>query len=309
MPSDTSSLGVSRFLLLAVAAVGVAVGVGWAAGKLRPARHSPAPTNPPPTPLPATNRGEMLFGVYCASCHGHEGAGDGMSAVTLRPPPRDFAARPWRFAVTRESIRQVTLDGIPGTAMASMRAALTSADVDAIVEYVYHLATSRPLVVHEPTEDERLLREAGFIDMRGVDPPSLVVADGANKEVKLSDLKGKVVLLHFWGTSCVHCVKELPRLKEFEASLAGRKFTVLHITADADNLAEAQTLVDKVAPGLRVFADGTGLSPARFEVQVLPTVWLIGADGKVIGRAHGMKDWSAPTLRRLIEHSLPIAKQ
>ncbi len=293
----------SRFLLLAVAAVGVAVGIGWAIGKLQPARTAPVRTNPAPSALPAANRGELLFGVYCASCHGHEGRGDGLSAATLRPPPRDFAARPWRFAATRESIRNVTLDGIPGTAMAANRT-LAPADVEALVEYVYHLATSRPTVVHEPSEEETLLRNAGFIDMRGTDPPPLVVADGAGKEVKLSDLKGRAVLIHFWGTACVHCVKELPRLQEFEKSLAGRKFTMLHISADADDLADAQKLVDRVAPGLRVFADASGLGPARFEVQVLPTVWLIAADGKVVGRAHGMKDWSAPALRKLIEHEL-----
>ena len=300
----------TRFPLIAVAAVGVAVGVGWAAGKLRPSQPPVASTkqNHQPAPLPPSNRGEMLFGVYCASCHGPEGHGDGPSAVTLRPPPRDFAARPWRFAVTRESIRQVTLDGIPGTAMASMRAALTPADVDAVAEYVYHLATSRPIIAYDPSEEEVLLREAGFIDMRGTEPPALVVADGANKELRLSDLKGKVVLLHFWGTACVHCVKELPRLKEFESSLAGRKFTVLHIVADADDLAAAQTLMDKVAPGLRVYADASGLGPARFEVQVLPAVWLIGSDGKVIGRSHGMKDWSSPSLRKLIEHSLSVVR-
>lgn len=189
--------------------------------------------------------------------------------------------------------------------MASTRAAIPPADVDALVEHVYHLATSRPTVVHEPTEEEKLLRDAGFVDLRGTDPPALVATDAAGKEVKLSDLKGRTVLLHFWGTSCVHCVKELPHLKALEATLSGRGFTVLHICADADDHEAAQALVDEKAPGLRVFADASGLGPARFEVQVLPTVWLIAPDGKAIGRAHGMKDWSAPAMRKLLEHSLP----
>ncbi|MBA4188108.1 MAG: thiol-disulfide isomerase [Planctomycetaceae bacterium] len=291
----------SQLLLVAVVTV-CAVGSGWVVGKLRQVRVEPAHMNPDPIALPPATRGELLFGVYCVSCHGPEGQGDGPSAVTLRPPPRDFAARPWRFAVTRESIRKVTLDGIPGTAMAANRT-LPPADVDALVEYVYHLAVSRKTVVHEPTEEESLLRAAGFIDMRGTEPPALVVADMAGKEVKLSDLKGKAVMLHFWGTSCVHCVKELPHLKELEKSLAGRKFTVLHISADADDLHDAQKLVDRFAPGLRVYTDATGLGSARFEVQTLPTVWLIAPDGKAIGRAHGMKDWTSPAMRKLIEHA------
>ncbi|MFO0821924.1 MAG: redoxin domain-containing protein [Gemmataceae bacterium] len=303
-----ASSSANRFLLFAVAAVGIAVGIGWAAGRLRRQESSTPANRPDPVPATAANRGEMLFITYCSSCHGPEGHGDGPSAATLRPPPRDFAARPWRFAVTREAIRKVTLDGIPGTAMPASSAALTPADVDAVVKHVLHLATSQPRIAHELTEEQTLLREAGFVDLRGIDAPPLVVADMAGKETKLSDLKGRTVLLHFWGTSCVHCVKELPHLKALEAALSGRAFTVLHICADADDHQAAQTVADRVAPGLRVFADATGLAPARFEAQTLPTVWLIGPDGKAIGRASGMKDWSAPALRKLIEHALPGAR-
>jgi mono/diheme cytochrome c family protein len=290
----------ARFVILAVVAAAGAVGVGWAAGRLRPA---PAPVQPAvavPSP-PAANRGEVLFGVYCASCHGPEGRGDGPSSAALRPPPRDFAARPWRFAVTRESIRKVTLDGIPGTAMPAARNALAPADADAVADYVFSLATSRPAAPYEPTEEEAVLRAAGFTDLRGTAPPQLVVADTAGKEVKLSDLKGRTVLVHFWATTCVHCVKELPHLKELEAKLADRKLTVLHVCSDADELNEAQALADKVAPGLRIYADATGLGPQRFEVQALPAVWLVAPDGRAVGRATGMRDWAAPAVRRVLE--------
>lgn len=288
----------ARFVLLAVAAVCAAVGIGWAAGKLRPA---PVPVASAPGAAAAKNRGEVLFGVYCASCHGPEGHGDGPSAAALRPPPRDFVARPWRFPVTRESIRQVTLDGIPGTAMPASRSALAAADADAVAEYVYHLATARPAVTHEPTEEEAVLRAAGFTDIRGTDPPPLVVADSAGKELKLSDLKGRPVLIHFWAMTCVHCVKELPHLKELEARLAGRKFAVVHVCADADELNEAQALADKVAPGLRIYADASGLGPQRFEVQALPAVWLIAPSGKAVGRATGMRDWGTPPVRAALD--------
>lgn len=291
----------ARFVLLAAVAAAGAGGVGWAAGKLRPA---PAPAQPAAaTTSPAANRGEVLFGVYCASCHGPEGRGDGPSSAALRPPPRDFAARPWRFAVTRESIRKVTLDGIPGTAMPAARNALAPADADAVADYAYHLATSRPAVEYQPTEDEAVLRAAGFTDARNTALPPLVVADISGKEVKLSDLKGRAVLLHFWATTCVHCVKELPHLKELEAKLADRKVTVLHVCADADELTAAQALADKVAPGLRIYADATGLGPQRFEVQALPAVWLVAPDGTAVGRATGMRDWTSPAVRKVLDRA------
>ncbi|MDB5310558.1 MAG: hypothetical protein JWO38_4760 [Gemmataceae bacterium] len=313
--SDPATLPVgrpSRFLPVAVAAVAVAAGVGWAVGTFRPAQ--PEVTLPGSNPAPAADapppdrRGELLFQVHCASCHGPDGRGDGANAAVLRPPPRDFAARPWRFSVTGESVRKVTLEGIPGTAMGSFRAAVAPADVAPLVGYVLHLATSRPPVPYVLTEEEKLLREAGFIDLQGTDPPPLAVSDAADKQVRLSDLKGRLVLVHFWGVACVHCLKEMPHLKELEAGLAGRGFTVLHVCTDADDVKDAQELAGRAAPGVRVFADGAGVGLARFEVQTLPTVWLIDAAGKAVGRSHGARDWTNPALRQLIEHWLPASR-
>jgi len=312
-PEEQLARRSSRFLGIAAVAVVLAIGTGWAIGKLRTGNAqssaarpdgSGSPTNESQLPQ-TTQRGELLFGMYCSSCHGSDGRGDGPSAVTLHPPPRDFAVRPWRFPITKESIRTVILDGIPGTAMASSRAALTAADVDAIVDYVFHLASSRPSVVAELTENEKLLRDAGFFDMGGIGPPPLMVGDAAGKEVELSGFKGRLVLIHFWGTNCPHCLKEMPHLKTLEDNLKDRAFSVLHICTDAEDVKDAQIQADQVAPGLQIFAEASGLGLIRFEVQALPSVWLIAPDGKVIGRSQGARDWSAPGLRRLIEYWLP----
>jgi mono/diheme cytochrome c family protein/peroxiredoxin len=279
--------------------VAAAVGLGWAAGKLLSNREETAA----PALQVSAKRGELLFQVHCASCHGPEGHGDGQAALTLRPPPRDFAARPWRSGVTRDSIRKVTLDGVPGTAMPASRSTLAAVDVEALVEHVYHLATAQPRT-REPTAEERLLQEAGFVDLRGTDPPILTVTAADGRILKLTDQKGKLVLVSFWGSSCVHCLNEMPHLCDLEAAWGGRGLSVLHVCAEADDVQAAQDLASKVAPGVRIFVDDTGVSLARFEVQTLPTVWLIDRDGKAIGRAHGARDWRSPALRRLIEHWL-----
>jgi thiol-disulfide isomerase/thioredoxin len=207
--------------------------------------------------------------------------------------------------VTHDSILKVTLDGIPGTAMPGSRAALAAADIDPLVQHVYRLAMTQPPTSHPPALEERLLGDSGFVDLRGTEPPPLKAADAAGRVLKLSELKGQLVLVNFWGTGCIHCLKEMVKLREVEAALAGRPLTVLYICADADDAAAAQLLADHAAPGVRTFVDHTGVGLARFEVQTLPTVWLIGPDGKAIGRAHGARDWHAPALRHLIEDWLP----
>src|SRR5689334_13540195 len=60
-------------------------------------------------------RGALLFTLHSAKCHGDAGRGDAEGAEKLKPPPRDFASRPWRFEVTEASIQRVIDKGIPGT--------------------------------------------------------------------------------------------------------------------------------------------------------------------------------------------------
>ena len=292
------------FPLAASLVVAATSGVGWGVGTWK--KHPPAAPTPHADAPPASagaDRGPLVFQVYCASCHGPDGHGDGASAAALRPPPRDFAARPWRFEPTPESIRRVTLEGIPGTGMASFRT-LPPADLDAVAAHVHRLATNGPAVEKPKSEDEQMLAAAGFADLSGTAPPPLLLTDAANKEARLSDFAGRLVVLHFWGTGCVHCVKEIPALDRLERQFAGR-LKVLHVCTDEDDPAAAQKVLDRAAPGATALTEANGLGLARYEVQSLPTVWLIAPDGKAIGRGEGAKDWADEAMTKLIARRLP----
>jgi mono/diheme cytochrome c family protein/peroxiredoxin len=290
-----------RFLLLAVFLTLAAVLVGLAAGRWG---HVPQKQH---TTAAHADRGGLLFQMHCAVCHGPEGHGDGTSASTLRPPPRDFAARPWRFEPTADSIRRVTTDGIPGTAMPAFRSALSARDLVAVVDYVHDLATREPTVEYVPSEEERLLRAADFVDLRGTEPPPLMLSDAAGATIKLTDLRGKLVVVHFWGTACSHCLKEMPALCELEKQHGGR-LVVVNVCADQDDPEEAQRVLDRTVPGVKALIDTTGLGLARFEVNSLPTVWLIDASGKAIGRASGSRDWNVPACANVLAHWLELAR-
>ncbi|WP_425615029.1 redoxin domain-containing protein [Anatilimnocola sp. NA78] len=258
------------------------------------------------TSTAVTNRGEILFQVHCAKCHGPEGRGDAEGAAKMKPPPRDFAARPWRFAPTKESIRNVTLRGIPGTAMPSAQAALSATDLDAVVEHVFQLAHRQPAIARQVTPEQQLLLAAGF---SGTDAkraaPILEVVDAAGKKQRLQDEQGKLVLINFWGTTCEHCVKKLPQLKQLQEQFRERGLAVWNVCADVESATEAQELLDRLAPGTRTLVDESGLANGRFEVQVLPTVWLVDASGKVIARSQGVQDWNRPEMHAVIENWLP----
>lgn len=295
--SDTSTArrgGNRRFALVCLGVGCLAVGIGWVAGRQR----EPQQEEPLAGAVSHSARGKLLFATMCASCHGHEGRGDGSSAAELRPPPRDFAVRPWRFEATPESIRRVILDGIPGTAMPGSSAALSPADVDALTAYVHELATARPPIRLPLPATGSLLRDAGFVALQE-DTPSLVLSDLDDNTMSLADLEGRAVLLHFWGTGCVHCLKEVPAVEALMKQMPA--LVVLHVCVDAEDPAEAQKLLEGVAPGAKAWFDRSGLAPARFRVHSLPTTWLIDKDGHAVGACTGARDWTSPRMIKLLD--------
>src|SRR4030095_15552565 len=62
--------------------------------------------------------------------------------------------------------------------------------------------------------------------------PDLTFEDAAGKPRKLSEFRGKTVLLNLWATWCVPCRKEMPALDELQAKLGGKDFEVVAVNID-----------------------------------------------------------------------------
>jgi mono/diheme cytochrome c family protein len=248
------------------------------------------------------DRGEMVFQVYCAKCHGPGGHGDPEAIAVQKPPPRDFASRPWRYEVTLDSIRRVTLEGIPGTAMPAHHAALGTADVEAVTAHIYHLATNKPPETQELSPLAKAMLDAGFaLESAPHDAPALPLVDAAENTRSLADERGHVVLLQFWGITCEHCLRGMPKLQLLADRWQPQGITVLSVCADSETADEAQQTVARVSPTTRVWTDSSGLGNERFDVRVLPTTWLIDSSGRQLAVAHGMIDWNSPAVEHMLE--------
>jgi cytochrome c553 len=56
-------------------------------------------------------KAQALFGSMCATCHGVDGRGDGPSAATLNPKPRDYTNAQWQASVTDDDLKRTILLG------------------------------------------------------------------------------------------------------------------------------------------------------------------------------------------------------
>lgn len=259
-----------------------------------------------PTIAQSTSKGQFLYQGMCASCHGSEGRGDGVSAQNLKTAPRDFSLRPWKTLVALPSIKKVIVEGVPGTVMPGIKNALSEPDLDALANHVLKLAdqnASSTIKVFPKTE--QLATEAGFVLVASNPAPLLQLEDDQGNKLKLADYKDKIVMLHFWGVQCPHCLKEMKALFELEKSFKGKSFVVLHVCTDEDDAKVAQQLASKVAPGIKIVVETSGIGLARYEVQTLPAFWLVGIEGRTLARSSGAKDWASNACLTFIESLIP----
>ena len=100
-----------------------------------------AVTAPKRTPQ-VVERGRGTYAVWCTACHGPEGAGDGPTAHTLNPPPRNFRTQKFKQGARVEQIFQTLGKGVPGSAMQPFRN-LSDDERWALAWYVLELKAGR----------------------------------------------------------------------------------------------------------------------------------------------------------------------
>ncbi|MCA9227997.1 MAG: redoxin family protein [Planctomycetales bacterium] len=285
----------------------VAAEVATASGELPPAAlTSNAETIDDASHDPeALSRGELVYTVYCARCHGPEGRGDGEGVEQLPSRPRDFASSEWKFPKTFESIRRVVHDGIPGTPMPAAGAAFPASDIDAVSRHVLQLASRPPSKSTAANPKKERLAEAvrasGFLPSLIRQAPTATFADTrSGNSLSLDSLRGQPVLLHFWGTTCIHCLAEFPRLIELQQSCQAAGLTILSVCADEDEESAVEAVGRRSAGEHPLYVDETGLATHRFQVQALPSYVLLDAHGRIIATRTGAIDCSPEQMLKLL---------
>jgi peroxiredoxin len=134
--------------------------------------------------------------------------------------------------------------------------------------------------------------------------PPLELADASGAVHRLSDYRGKVVLLNFWATWCEPCLVELPNIERLRATLEKRPFAVLAVQMRG-SARMARDMKAKLRLGFPLLVDRDSAASGAWGVKVLPTSFLIGPDGVVAFSHEGELDWASGEARRRVEALLP----
>src|SRR5262249_54706566 len=146
-----------------------------------------------------------------------------------------------------------------------------------------------------------LLKKAGF-NPSSTDraAPPLSAQDAEEESVTIDGLRGKLVLIVFWGTSCAPCLEELPDLDRLFGRYQGGDLAVVPVCADETDGAVVRRVATDRALRLPVYIDRTSSAKLSYDVQTLPTAVLVAPNGRVLGRAEGSVRWSAREVDTLI---------
>lgn len=144
-----------------------------------------------------------------------------------------------------------------------------------------------------------LASPAAALDAGDPAPDFRAKALGSRETHSLADYRGKVVYLDFWASWCAPCAVALPVIDSFREEFGADGFEVLAVNVDSDP-AKALQFLSLRPVGYPSVADPEGELPRRFEVQTMPTSFLIDRQG-VIRRVHrGFKKSDEDELRREI---------
>jgi thiol-disulfide isomerase/thioredoxin len=137
----------------------------------------------------------------------------------------------------------------------------------------------------------------------GATPP-LELADLDGAAHRLSDYRGKTVLVNFWATWCEPCRAEMPSIERLRKAMDGKPFAVLAVNVGESGRV-ARDYAEKLSISFTVLLDRDGRTTRGWGARALPASFLIGPDGAIRYSYLGELDWSGAEVRARIEALMP----
>ena len=135
---------------------------------------------------------------------------------------------------------------------------------------------------------------------RPKDIADITFMDRDKKALKLSDFKGKVVVLNVWATWCAPCRFEMPTLAHLQTLYSGKGVKVLPLSVDREqDFADVKSFIDVQQP-LEVYADPNFQAPSKYGISGMPATLILNKDGRAVARLDGEATWDTPEVQALL---------
>jgi thiol-disulfide isomerase/thioredoxin len=127
---------------------------------------------------------------------------------------------------------------------------------------------------------------------------------GTSGQVRLADMRGKLVYVDFWASWCAPCKQSFPFLNEMQEKYGGRGFQIVGINVDTKR-ADADRFLTSTPARFTIAFDHSGQTPKAYAVKGMPSSYLVAPDGRVIAVHVGFKDEDRKAIEDKIRSALP----
>jgi peroxiredoxin len=111
--------------------------------------------------------------------------------------------------------------------------------------------------------------------------PDFMLTDSTGRAMRLSDFRGKAVLLNFWATWCSPCEQEIPWFIQFQQANERRGFTVLGVSMDADGWSAVKPYLDRKKVNYPVMLGNDQVAQLFGGLQAIPLTLVIDRSGRI----------------------------
>jgi peroxiredoxin len=154
----------------------------------------------------------------------------------------------------------------------------------------------------------------------GSPAPDFAVTDLSGAPVKLSDYRGRVVLLNVWATWCEPCKKEMPSMERLRQTIrsmpGGEEFEILAVSVDASNdrpdeygsasESDLQRFANELGLTFTILHDPDKAVWDAYQATGVPESFIIGRDGTIVLKRAADQEWDAPQFVELITRLLRV---
>lgn len=154
-------------------------------------------------------------------------------------------------------------------------------------------------------------REGGGMSAAYVRPaPDFSIRDMNNKLVRLEDLRGQVIFLHFWASWCPPCLEEIPRWIAAAPRFKGQPVKLVAITVD-EKLDNALKIFpqSKIPDNMLLLWDPDSRVAQSYGTSKFPETYLLNASLEIVDKWIGSQDWESSRVRFMLTKALMTTKQ
>jgi len=160
------------------------------------------------------------------------------------------------------------------------------------------------LRVQRPSPENPQPKANQFKSQEGYMAPRFSLRNLKGNMEGLDDHLGKVIVVNFWATWCVPCVKEMPSFENLYRRYRSQGLTLLAVSLDKGDSTKVQEFADKHKLSFPILLDTKGVAEKLYPSFSIPFTYVIDKQGRVVARVDGAKNWESSETFEAVEHLL-----